>query len=207
MKIKSVVFDLDGVLVNSLLAMEVSWSNIQKKYSLSQDFNSYAKYIGLPFLEILKKIGIEENQDNIKNDYFSFARENINMIEQYKDASKIFQVLNTYGIATAIITSKSTKNTNLICKKFEFFPDEIITPDDVKKGKPHKDSGLEYLKRTGFKSNEILYIGDMETDYLFSKNIGFDFLFANYGYENNQSNKHNSIDSLMDILQYLELTY
>ena len=121
MKIKSVVFDLDGVLVNSLDAMEISWNSVKEKYSVNQSFHSYAKYIGLPFLEILKKIGIEENQDDIRNDYFGFARKNINKIEQYKDSSKIFQILNNNGIATGIITSKNSKNTNLICKKFKLF--------------------------------------------------------------------------------------
>jgi HAD superfamily hydrolase (TIGR01549 family) len=205
MKIKSVVFDLDGVLVNSLDVMEISWNSVKEKYSVNQSFHSYAKYIGLPFLEILKKIGIEENQDDIRNDYFGFARKNINKIEQYKDSSKIFQILNNNGIATGIITSKNSKNTNLICKKFELFADEIITPDDVIKGKPNKDSGLEYLKRTGFKSNEVLYVGDMETDYIFSKNMGFNFLFANYGYAHNKSNQYDTIDNLMDIIQYLDL--
>ena len=57
MKIKSVVFDLDGVLVNSLDVMEISWNSVKEKYSVNQSFHSYAKYIGLPFLEILKKIG------------------------------------------------------------------------------------------------------------------------------------------------------
>ena len=41
--IKSVVFDLDGVLIDSRLTMEISWGLIQEKYSIVEPFAEYFK--------------------------------------------------------------------------------------------------------------------------------------------------------------------
>ena len=54
-KKKLIIFDLDGVLINSIKNMEYALDNTNKKLGLNLKFNEYKKYIGLPFFEILKK--------------------------------------------------------------------------------------------------------------------------------------------------------
>ena len=54
--IKSVVFDLDGVLIDSRLTMEISWGLIQEKYSIVQPFTEYFQHIGIPFIEIMSSM-------------------------------------------------------------------------------------------------------------------------------------------------------
>ena len=54
--LKLIIFDLDGVLINSLKNMEYALKNTNKKLGLNLKFSRYKKYIGLPFFEILRKI-------------------------------------------------------------------------------------------------------------------------------------------------------
>ncbi len=201
--IKSVVFDLDGVLIDSRPVMEISWSLIQEKYSIVQPFAEYSKHIGIPFIEIMKAIGVNDNLIEIKNDYFSYTHENIEKIKAYNHSYDIFNILKNKNITTGIITSKERKNTLAICSRYRFSPDEIVTPNDVKKGKPCIDPGQEYLKRTGLNSQDVLYVGDMESDFIFAKNINFHFAFANYGYGNINGTNFNRIDSLLDIMEII----
>ncbi len=201
--IRAVVFDLDGVLIDSRLLMEVSWNKVKKKYNIDRSFEEYSKHIGIPFLEIMVAMGVNENIAHIEEDYFMYAQENRDLINMYEGADSIFSILRDKGIATGIITSKVRSNTLSICSKFEFTPDEIITPDDVITGKPDPESGREYLNRTGLNKKNILYVGDMESDLIFSKNIGFQFIFASYGYGSIGNNKCIKIDNLLDVMTFL----
>ena len=46
--IKLVLFDLDGVLIDSKENMRCAWI-VKKKFNLKQSFENYFKNIGLPF--------------------------------------------------------------------------------------------------------------------------------------------------------------
>ncbi len=201
--IKSIVFDLDGVLIDSRLSMNVSWDMVKAKYSLEQTFDDYVSHIGVPFSEIMKEIGVNDDVLNIKDDYFKYTQESFNLIKPYDGSREVFSLLKSKGISTGIITSKEKKNTQSICSKFGFFPDEIITPNDVKKGKPSLDSGAEYLSRTGFSATDVLYVGDMESDYIFSKNVGFGFVYADYGYGSVSNSNCDAISEILDIINFI----
>ena len=89
MKTKLIIFDFDGVLINSLPNMRVSWKCVQKRFNLKNDFNEYQKYIGLEFEEILFKMNIKKNIKKIK-DYYSYSSmKNLNIIKLYPGVKKL----------------------------------------------------------------------------------------------------------------------
>ena len=49
--------------------MEQSWNICELEHKLTQSFEEYFKHIGMPFRDILKVIGIEDNHDAIKHTY------------------------------------------------------------------------------------------------------------------------------------------
>ena len=57
--LKLIIFDLDGVIVDSEKNMRHSWEHVKKKYKINKNFNDYKKKIGLPFKNILKEIKID----------------------------------------------------------------------------------------------------------------------------------------------------
>ena len=58
--INCILFDFDGVLIDSLPAMEIAWKSVQNKFGILNTFIDYKKYIGLPFKEILKQLNIDK---------------------------------------------------------------------------------------------------------------------------------------------------
>ena len=101
MNIKHICFDLDGVLINSLELMESSWVEAAQKYKLDINFNSYKKHIGIPFFDILYKLGIEESYwEKIKKTYDEISTTEINNIKKYEGVDNLLDYLSSKEISS-----------------------------------------------------------------------------------------------------------
>ena len=201
-KFKLIAFDLDGVLINSIPNMEKAWKSTCTKHKLNISFSKYKKLIGLPFIEILKKLKIKENYINIQKDYRFFSINNINFINLYQGIRSVLKKLNQkYKIA--IITSKERRRAVNILKIKQLNYDILVTPNDVKKGKPYPESAEKVLKKFSLKKSDMLYIGDTIFDYQFAKKSKINFFFANWGYGNIKKNKLKKINKPQDILNLI----
>ena len=89
-----IIFDLDGVLLNSKENMKTSWNMVRKKFKVKKSFNDYFKFIGYPFFEILKKLLIKENFSKIQTEYNKNSLKNFNKIKLYKDIIQVLRYLN-----------------------------------------------------------------------------------------------------------------
>ena len=79
-KKKLVIFDLDGVLIDSIKNMNHSLNQASNSLKIKLNFNEYKKYIGLPFEKIMKKIGVNKNVAEIKKKYIYFSARSIKKI-------------------------------------------------------------------------------------------------------------------------------
>ena len=64
---KLIIFDLDGVLINSLPNMKFALKNTANHINQKISFKNYKKYIGLPFEKILKKLNVKGDYNTIKS--------------------------------------------------------------------------------------------------------------------------------------------
>ena len=60
-KIKLIIFDFDGVIIDSKKNMELSGKNVQERTGTKIKFKNYCSKIGIPFFEILKKIKFDKD--------------------------------------------------------------------------------------------------------------------------------------------------
>ena len=60
MKNKLIIFDLDGVLIDSIENMRISLNQTAKSLNLNLNFKEYKKFLGLPFEKIMNKMGINK---------------------------------------------------------------------------------------------------------------------------------------------------
>jgi len=173
--------DLDGIIINSLKNMKIAWESTSKSYCLNISFKAYKKYLGLPFKEILKKNGVYYNHKNISNYYNKISLKNFNVIKVYKNVIETLNILKK-SYLIVIITSKNRLRAKKILKLKKIPYDDLVTPDDVLRGKPYNDSILYIKKKYLVKNNAIVYVGDLGIDYKFAKNSKIKFIFANWGY-------------------------
>lgn len=180
-KKKLIIFDLDGVLINSLSNMEYSWNAVKKKYNLSAPFSKYKKFIGLPFDKILNQLNIDKNRKKIFRDYNYFSKKKIYRIKFYKNTKKILKKLKK-DYYLAICTSKNRERTDIILSNMISVFDMIITPADVKKAKPHPEGINKIKKKFNISNKNIYFVGDSIFDKIAAQKARVNFLFANWGY-------------------------
>ena len=198
---KIIIFDLDGVLINSIKNMEISWNLVSKKFNLNVGFEDYKKHIGLPFELILKKLNIKKNIKKIKNSYSFYSKKNFKNVKIYPEVKKTLNYLKRKNYITAIITSKDRIRTNKIISLLNLRSNfkYIYTPNKLIKLKPYPDQIYAILKKEKIKKKNCSYIGDMIVDAKFAKNAGVNFIFTTYGYEMKKVNFKNKINLFKDL--------
>jgi len=201
-KINLIIFDLDGVLVDSKKNMQLSWKKVQILFNIKISFECYFKNIGMPFNEILKKIGIKHKTDKIFYEYKNESIKNFNKIRLYSGVKKTLRTLKkNYKIA--IVTSKDRYRTSILLNKFNInFFDRIVCFSKKIRGKPHPDQILKVLKYLNRKKNESVYVGDMLVDYKAALAAGIEFVYAKYGYGKQYSFYKNFINKFSDIKNF-----
>ncbi|WP_299609646.1 HAD-IA family hydrolase [uncultured Tateyamaria sp.] len=185
--IKLVTFDLDGVLIDSVPAMEVAWEAACEAAGLDIPFDHYAKGIGYPFRDILRQLEIDEAlHTTIEETYNHAAIAAQEKIKTYPGVARALARLQDAGVRVAIATSKNRERTIGILAELlpEIQFDHVTTPDDVKagRGKPHPDQLLHCALAVSVDPQNTIYLGDMEVDKEAAQRAGFRFVHAGWGY-------------------------
>lgn len=205
MKKKLIVFDLDGVLINSLSNMRYSWNKVKKKCSVKNNFLDYQKFIGLEFYEILEKLNIEKKKfSKIKKTYSKFSLKSFDKIKLYPEVNKILKDLEK-DFKLAILTSKDKKRTHKILKKLlpKIKFSSVQSPQNRYRPKPNSDLLLKVISENNVSLNEAIFIGDSEFDEKMAKNSKVKFIFASYGYSNFQRFNKNKIKNFRGLLKFI----
>ncbi len=202
-KEKLIIFDLDGVLLNSLSNMKYALANTSNHIKQKISFEQYKKCIGLPFEKILKKLNIQGDYNEIKSLYSMYSLKKINKLVINKKKLTVLKSLKKKYFL-AIFTSKDKIRTLKILKKYNIFS-IIITSDDVRNGKPNPEGLLKIISKTKIKKENTYFIGDTMFDFKAAKAAKINYLHASWGIEKRLKVKNiNYINSLKKIRSILE---
>ena len=206
MKIKNIqliIFDVDGVLIDSKKNMKIAWEKLCKDYKLNISFEEYFKHIGISFKNILNKLKIYHNQDILEKNYFKNSKKFVNSIRPYKGVNNILKLLQKKYLLS-IVTSKNKKNTKIILKKF--FPkikfSLICAPTSKLKSKPNPDLFNYTFKKLKISRKSSIFIGDTIYDLKGSQKAKTNFIFAKYGYSKKKINSKYVIKNMHELKNY-----
>jgi phosphoglycolate phosphatase len=201
-KIELIIFDLDGVLIDSRKNMMLSWKKVRASFNIKIPFKKYFENIGMPFDSILKKLEIKNNKNLIFNEYRKESIRNFKKLKLYPDVKKTLNILRK-RYKLAIVTSKDKDRTSMILNKFNISFDCVICPEKNIRGKPYPDQIIKVLKYYKKKKNNSVYVGDMPVDYKAASRAGLKFIYAKYGYGKKQIFYKDYISKFSDIRKIL----
>lgn len=206
LKKKIIIFDVDGVLLDSKMNMRKSWKSVQEKFGYKNiSFKNYFEKIGQPFEEILKQLGVKNNFKNIKDCYDKESIKNKRLVKYYPGVFKELEILAKLGFVICIVTSKDKLRTNILINDIKKYFKIIQCPEKKLKGKPFPDQLLKVVNKLNVKKKDCVYIGDTNIDFLAANRAKIDFIFAKWGYCLTKKYKY-SINKISKLHQLLELT-
>lgn len=201
---KLLLFDLDGVILNSKDNMMLSWHRVQNEFSIKIPFEDYFNKIGRPFNEIMDLLELSERSKEIEDVYKEASIANLDKLSFFEGVKSTLTKLISLGYQLGIVTSKDEMRTQMILDKLGVDFLIVQTPNSMYRGKPAPDHLLVALAITQTDPSEAIYIGDMEVDYLAALRGGVDYLHAEWGYSKNFNTNVTRLASISEIISYVE---
>jgi HAD superfamily hydrolase (TIGR01509 family) len=203
-KIRCVIYDCDGVLVDSLDANRWFYSSLcaaAGRPSLTDQELQYAHthtvYEGIHHI-----FGDSPNLEEKALEIFSRMDpgESISRLKLEPHLVPTLETLKAKGILRAISTSRTT-NMEMLLKRFSLEPlfDLVVTSRDVLNPKPHPESIEKILRAFSLRNEEALFVGDSETDGWAAQSTGVKFI----AYRNPRIPADAYIEDHRDLLPFL----
>ncbi|OPJ54853.1 HAD family hydrolase [Clostridium oryzae] len=146
-KIKLVIFDMDGLMLDTEKISFISWQKAAKKYGYEVDMNAFKKVLGknVPKVKetLLGHYGIDFPIDDIIKDRYIFAEQYIdeNGIDVKEGLYELLDYLQETGIKTAVATSTRRELAAKHLKMVDIYKyfDCIVCGDEVENSKPNPE--------------------------------------------------------------------
>lgn len=175
MKINTLLFDLDGTLINTNeLIIESFLHTLHSYYPDQYKREDVLPFIGPTLYDTFNSINAEKVEEMVKV-YRKFNHEQHDvLVKEYETVFETVKTLKEKGFKLGIVTTKirATVNMGLTLTKLDQFFDVVVTLDDVENAKPHPEPVLKALEQLGSKPEEAIMVGDNHHDVEAGKNAG-----------------------------------
>lgn len=157
---KAVLFDMDGVLINSMPMHVQAWTKLYNKYDIktteeylySEEGRVGKKAIAKLFLEQKNRILTDEEMDSIYNEKKVDVMNNYPRPPRMEGMLEFVKIVKASGCAVSIVTGSGQSTLlNIIDEYYPgcFDASQMVTASDVKHGKPQPEPYLMGAQKHG----------------------------------------------------------
>lgn len=207
--IKAIIFDMDGVLIDSEpLHLQFS-QELFKKLKIQMSIEDYSKFVGTTSKYMWGVIKDRYSLKNTVDELIKMEREGFFKylssidIEPIDYIPELLSELSKNNFKTAVASSSPINVIEFIIKSFklETYFNELVTGDYVSKSKPNPDVFLYAAKKLNVLPHECVVIEDSHNGVLAAKNAGMKCI----GFKNPHSGKQDLSKADMLISSFREI--
>ncbi len=188
-KIKAVIFDFDGTLVDSEKNYYISDRNFLKEFGIQFTPEMQKEVSGMGNLNFIRKLkkeygieGSEEKLLKIKNEHY--LKIAINNTQVFPEMQRLLDILkeNNYKLAVASGSSPNILEILLKETRLNKYFDVVVSSEseNIKHGKPHPDIYLETARKLGFLPSECTAVEDSKYGVEAAKNANMTCIAVPY---------------------------
>ena len=165
---KAVLFDMDGVLFDSMPIHAQAWQETMEKYipaSNPEDYYLFEGRTGFSTINILfnRQLGRSASEEEVQRIYAQKARRfaELDYSSPMPGALAVLDKVKSLGLYALIVTGSGQQS---LFEKIDcYFPGyfdrrQMVTAYDVEHGKPHPEPYLTGLKKAGVKASEAIVV-------------------------------------------------
>lgn len=182
-KVKAVIFDFDGTLVDTVGLLSEAWSRAASLMKIEVDPSDVEEYVGLAGPEISLKItGGDEAKAKelrrLKDEIYD--SQYIGRIRLFEDVEPSLRILRERGVKIAVASSQTTRRLKKYLSLLGVLKmlDVLVGSDTVARRKPAPDIFLKAAGLLGAKPVECFAVGDTCFDCESAKNAGMRFILV-----------------------------
>jgi AHBA synthesis associated protein len=179
---KAIVFDLDGVLVDSFGVMRQAFTVAYREVVGPGEppFAEYTKHLGRYFPDIMRIMGLPLAMQE------PFVRESYRLADQVRMFDGVPDLLNSLragGFGLAVATGKSGPRARSLLDGLGVLAlfDHVLGSDEVANAKPAPDIVVRAMELLGVGPDETMMIGDAVTDLASARAAGVTAVAALWG--------------------------
>lgn len=167
MKIDTVLFDLDGTIVDTNELIIASFQHVLDKHKQPHTREQIIPYMGMTLEQQFQAFSGWQDVAELVTDYRSFNTvHHDTMIKGFPHVDEVISALKDKGIKVGIVTTKIRPSTMRVLELFGLlkYMDTIVTVQDVTHPKPHPEPVLTAMERLNADPKRTLMVGDSPAD-------------------------------------------
>jgi phosphoglycolate phosphatase len=167
-KIKLIIFDLDGTLINAYPAIIKSFNyTMRRLHYLTQSPSLIRRAVGWGDENLLKPFVEKKDLARALSIYRRHHRVALLVGSRlFPQVSALLAYLRRGGYKLAVASNRPTRFSWILLRHLEIaaYFGYVLCADRLKHGKPHPEILKKIIHKFSFKSSQALYIGDMAID-------------------------------------------
>ena len=180
---RTVVFDLDGTLVDSLPLVLAAIRHAIEPFGGSASMDIFAHLGGPPQSFLPKLVSDPSHVPEAVRRMYLFHHGNAHLIRPYEGVRSLLKRLNELGVRVAIWTGRDRESTDSLLRTHDFgeLMAAVVCGDDLSSHKPDPAGLREIMTRLGSAATETLFVGDADVDVLGGHACGVDTVLIRHG--------------------------
>ncbi len=171
--IKTVLFDLDGTIIDTNQLIIDSFMNIMRDVPLTRE--TIIPHMGTTLENQLRVFSGLEDVRELEQAYRTYnLAHHDSMVKPFPYVQEVVKDLHASGIRLGVVTTKIRPTSMKVLQMFDLYRymDAVVTVTDVTHPKPHAEPVLKALELMGADPETALMVGDSPADIQSAKNAG-----------------------------------
>ena len=205
MKYNTVIFDLDGTLIDTLEDLKNSVNFALESYSFpKRTYDEIKSFVGNGVERLVNLSAPPQADERVRKELLAvfkahYMEHSCVYTAPYPGITQLLSLLKKSGIRTAVVTNKMQPAAVSIVR--HFFADTVdivIGQVDGLARKPEPDGVWRAIEELGSSKKDSVYVGDSDVDCLTAKNSGLPIIGCVWGFRGRQVLAENGADYIVD---------